>query len=257
MFEAPKTDKESSTMRKRHAKDIANKIESVTVRRIVDESPDTSYYGEYSDTRASEFSIDRAHSLDCASVVPGAKAAQTVLEHAQQTVAELQALEPSADTLEWEALETAYYLLDGLSEEVTECDCGDDMGRHEFRYFNPSFDYVKADGSLQEPNTAEEVRKYVAQDYARMEDLNQGGWCFVGVKAEAEISIPSGSGYSTLQKIHSGGVWGYESDSSAADFAEVIKDELANLRSQLSALGFSKRAIAVAFKPENITEKDS
>jgi hypothetical protein len=37
----------------------------------------------------------------------------------------------------------------------------------------------------------------------------------------------------------------------------VQADELANLRSQLSALGFSKRAIAMAFKPENITEKDS
>ena len=151
-----------------------NKIESVTVRRIVDESPDTSYYGEYSDTRASEFSIDRAH-----------------------------------------------------------------MGRHEYRYFNPSLNYVDGSGELREGNTAEEVRKYVAQDYARMEDLNQGRWCFVGVKAEAEISIPSGSGYSTLQKIHSGGVWGFESDSSAAYFAEVIKDELADLRGQLKALGFS------------------
>ena len=232
-----------------------NKIESVTVRKICDESPDTSYYGEYSNKRTSEFSIDRAHSLDCASVVPGAKAAQTVLEHACGTVAELQALEPTSDTLEWEALETAYYLLDGLSEEVTECDCGErgDMGRHEYRYFNPSLNYVDGSGELREGNTAEEVRKYVAQDYARMEDLNQGRWCFVGVKAEAEISIPSGSGYSTLQKIHSGGVWGFESDSSAAVFAEVIKDELADLRGQLKALGFSTRAISKAF--QNVQEQ--
>jgi hypothetical protein len=236
-----------------------NKIESVTVRRIVDDSPDTSYYGEYSNKRTSEFSIDRAHSLDCASVVPGAKAAQTILEHARGTVADLQALEPSADTLEWDALDTAYYLLDGLVDEVLDCDCGErgDMGRHEYRYFNPSLNYVDGSGELREGNTAEEVRKYVAQDYARMEDLNRGGWCFVGVKAEAEISIPAGSGYSTSQTIHSGGLWGIESDSGESCFAEAQADELANLRSQLSALGFSKRAIAMAFKPENITEKDS
>jgi hypothetical protein len=231
------------------SKRIANKIESVTVRKIFDESPDTSYYGEYSNTRASEFSIDRAHSTDCASVVPGSKAAQTFLEHARGTVAELQALEPSVETLEWEALEDAYNVLDGLVDEVVECDCGErgDMGRHEFRYFNPSFNYLRADGSLQEGHTAEEVRKYVAQDYARMESLNRGDWSYIGIKAEAEISIPSGS-YSTLQTIHSGGLWGIESDSDKSYFAEVQADELANLRAQLSALGFSKRAIAAAFK---------
>ena len=240
------------------SKRIANKIESVTIRKMFDESPDTSYYGEYSNKRTSEFSIDRAHSSDCASVIPGAKAAQATLEHARGTVAEYQALEPSAETAEWQALEDAYYLLDGLCDEVLECDCGErgDMGRHEYRFFNPSFNYIQADGSLLAPNTAEEVRKYVAQDYARMEDLNRGGWCYIGIKAEAEISIPSGN-YSTLQTIHSGGLWGIESDSDKSYFAEVQGEQLADLRAQLSALGFSKRAIAVAFKPENITEKDS
>ena len=245
-----------------------NKIKSVTVRRIGDESPDTSYYGEYSNKRTSEFSIDRAHSLDCASVVPGAKAAQTILEHAQQTVGDLHnavlaqyngTLANEVLDLERDALDEAYDLLGSLVDEVVECDCGEcgDMCRHEFRYFNPSFNYVDASGKLVNGNTAEEVRKCVAQDYARMESLNRGDWCFVGVKAEAEISIPSGSGYSTSQTIHSGGLWGIESDSGESCFAEVQADELANLRSQLSALGFSKRAIAMAFKPENITEKDS
>jgi hypothetical protein len=225
---------------------------------MFDESPDTSHMGEYSQRRTSEFSIDRAHSSDCASVIPGAKAAQATLEHARGTVAEYQALEPSAETAEWQALEDAYYLLDGLCDEVLECDCGErgDMGRHEYRFFNPSFNYIQADGSLLAPNTAEEVRKYVAQDYARMESLYRGDWCYIGIKAEAKISIPSGN-YSTLQTIHSGGLWGIESDSDKSYFAEVQADELADLRAQLSALGFSKRAIAVAFKPENITEKDS
>ena len=43
---------------------------------------------------------------------------------ARGTVAEYQALEPNGDTLEWEALEEAYNLLDQLADEATECDCG-------------------------------------------------------------------------------------------------------------------------------------
>ena len=45
----------------------SKRILSVTVKRMVDDSPDTSWLGEYSDTRKSEFSIDRAHAEDCAS----------------------------------------------------------------------------------------------------------------------------------------------------------------------------------------------
>ena len=94
----------------------------------------------------------------------------------------------------------------------------------------------------------------VTVHYARMESANRGDWCMVGVRAEAEISIPTGPGYSTLQTIHSGGLWGIESNSGADYIASVEKDELDNLRAQLTALGFSKRAIAMAFK--DVQHKD-
>src|SRR5260370_9410628 len=41
------------------------RILSVTIRRMVDDSPDTSWLGEYSSKCTSEFSIDRAHAEDC------------------------------------------------------------------------------------------------------------------------------------------------------------------------------------------------
>ena len=59
--------KTNSKKSKRIAK-TGNRILSVVIRRMYDESPDTSWLGEYSNSRESEFSIDRAHSEDCASV---------------------------------------------------------------------------------------------------------------------------------------------------------------------------------------------
>ena len=41
------------------------RIHKVTIKRTVDDSPDTSWLGEYSNDSASDYSIDRKHSLDC------------------------------------------------------------------------------------------------------------------------------------------------------------------------------------------------
>jgi hypothetical protein len=211
-----------------------NQIIDVKIRRLVDESPDTSYLGEYSNNPTSEFSIDRAHSEDCASVSLVAKQAKETLEHAQQTVADLHnaVLAQYNGTLanekldrEKDALDEAYNLLGELADEVSECDCAErgDMERNEYRYFNPSFNYVDKNGNPADGLTPEEVRKYTRQDYERMESLNAGQWGYIGIKAEATIAIPSQSSpnISTRQTIHSGGVWGCESDMSRTDFEEV------------------------------------
>jgi hypothetical protein len=241
-----------------------NKILSVTIRRMVDESPDTSWMGEYSQKQTSAYSIDRAHSEDCASVSLEAKKAKETLEHAQQTVGDLdnavlaqyngtQANEKL--DLERDALDEAYNQLGELADEVIECDCDErgDMQRNEYRYFNPSFNYVTKDGKLEEGLTDEEVRKYVRQDYERMQSLNRGDWCFIDIRADAKIGIPAGEdsigrqGY-IVQKITSGGLSGIESDSDKAYIESVEKDELDNLRDVLLSFGFSRRAISTAFK---------
>jgi hypothetical protein len=229
------------------------RILSVKLKKIVDDSqPDTSWIGEYSDTRTSEFSIDRAHAEDCASVVPFSEEGQRTLVNARAYIAEEQSKLPDADSREWQDFEDAYSILDGLTE-TPECDCSVILHR-EYRYFNPSFNYVDKTGKPTDGLTPEDVRKYVRQDYERMESLNRGSWCFVGVRADAEIAIVENvvSGPArfpiTSQTITSGGLWGIESDSDREYLESVQQEELSDLKTQLLALGFSKRAISNAFK---------
>jgi len=219
------------------------RILSVTVRRIPDDSPDTSMLGEYSRRPESEYTIDRAHSEDCASVVPANKEAQQTLINARGTVAELQK-EEQADTQEWEALEDAYNLLDSLAEGLQDCDCGEcgDMERNQYRYFNPNWQNYIGD-------TEENIRKYCRQDYKRMESFNRGDWYYLGIRADARVTVLHGR----IQAITSGFLWGIESDSDREYLESVEKEELADLKLQLKALGFSTRAISTAFK--NIERK--
>src|SRR5438876_926107 len=173
------------------------RILSVTLKKMVDDSPDTSHLGEYANRPNSEFSIDRAHSEDCASVLPSVQDAKKTLEHVQQTVADLHndVLAQYNGTLanekldaEKDALDEAYDTLSELIDSLDECDCGfGHWNNREYRYFNPSFNYVDEQGKALPENTPEEVRKYVRQDYERMESLNRGDWFYIGIRAEAEV----------------------------------------------------------------------
>ena len=42
------------------------RISKVTIKRMTDSDPDTSYLGQYSDRAKTDYAIDRRHSLDCA-----------------------------------------------------------------------------------------------------------------------------------------------------------------------------------------------
>lgn len=211
------------------------RIHKVVVKRMVDDSPDTSWLGEYANSPTSEFSIDRKHALDCQAQPfnqPTAEG-QRILDNANDYLQEVEGVE-----------DEAYEILESLRDGDCTCDEGGDMERNEYRYFNPSFNYVDKHGKLVDGNTPDEVRKYVRQDYERMEDLNRGGWYFVGVAAEAQIQLTY---FGPFQDISSGGLWGIESDSGDY-FKEVEAEQLSELRQQLHALGFSQRAISAAFK---------
>jgi hypothetical protein len=192
---------------RQHQSQPAKRIHKVTIKRMIDESPDTSRLGEYSSNQLSYLSIDRSHDLDCPE--------QEYNEH----------------------------------PEGYECNCsGGDRGRNEYRYFNPSFNYVDKNGQPQGMTEAD-VIKYTRQDYERMERLNAGGWCFVGVRADAEYSLEAGMhGERLMQRLHSGGCWGIESDSDKDHFKSIEDEELSGLEAQLHAIGFSKRAIAAAMR---------
>jgi hypothetical protein len=119
----------------------------------------------------------------------------------------------------------------------------------EFRCFKPC-----AGG---EEVGTKEYYEYGMQDYKRMEALNRGDWSFVSIAAEATILTPVNCTPAAhlINRIHSGGLWGIESDSDKEYLEEVKRDELAGLRQALSILGFSKRQIDKAFKNVEEDEK--
>lgn len=91
---------------------------------------------------------------------------------------------------------------------------------------------------------------YLEQDdfLGRLEQYNNGVFEFIGIRARAEYCVGTGDGYSIVQEVTSGGLWGIESDSNAEYLKDIEQEELNSLRGQLSAIGFSKRAISAAFR---------
>lgn len=120
-----------------------------------------------------------------------------------------------------------------------------DMERNEYRYFNPSSNYVDKHDKLRDGITPDECRTYVEQDYKRMESLNRGDWCYVGIYAIAHVQLLDGG---PVQEIHSVGLWGIESDSDDSYFNDVRDKEIGSLIAQLQALGCSEQAIQRAVK---------
>jgi len=230
---------------------------------MIDESPDTSWLGEYSSKCASQFTIDRKHSEDCIeNDTPQKEKLERIAEaiESDRPVCEdhTQQFDCDCDICQEEK---AYTEAMETIRELAECDCGEhgDMGRNEFRYFNPSFNYVTKTDDPSDGLTVEEVRKYVRQDYDRMESLNRGDWCFIGIRAEAEVianveTDGPGKWHGVVQTISSGGLWGIESDSERSYIEEEQRHQSADLKTELLALGFSKRAITSAFK--NIREEN-
>ncbi len=112
-----------------------------------------------------------------------------------------------------------------------------DMERGDYRYWSPA-------------NTAEETgnQDSVEQDYQRSESLSGGDWCFMGVWCEAEVQLAS----AVCQHIRSGGLWGIESDSDDDYLDQVECEQLAELREQLFAIGFTQLQIDTAFKQRKV-----
>ena len=223
----------------------SKRILSVTIRRMIDESPDTSYLGEYSNRPKTEYAIDRAHYEDCI-INTHTETDETECANCGKPKGKHGSVEMSCpDSEEPETWSENY------SFEPISCDCDErgDMGRNEFRYFNGPVENYKGLPDAK-------IRKYVRQDYERMESLNAGNWCYIGIRAEAKVVVvPFSNDHGVVvQRITSGGLFGVESDADRSYLDEIQKDELANLKAELLALGFSTRAIATAFK--NVQEVD-
>lgn len=96
--------------------------------------------------------------------------------------------------------------------------------------YDPDLSYLEQD--YKDPNiTAEEAAEMRAQDAERLAAYNRGEWYCVGVRAIAEIVIPTSveGGWIIKSKIVSPGLWGIESDSEDGYLEEIGKEELAQL----------------------------
>jgi hypothetical protein len=213
---------------------MSKRILSIRTITETDTDPDTSYLGQYSHS-ASEFSINRCHTLDCA--INGDTSA--TVDRLERAIAYLDQQRLGAmvdDELTYTSVSEAQDILIQAQEDATACDCeqSGDWTRGELQYFTPNVGNYKG-----LPDS--KIREYVSQAYQRMERLNAGDWSYIGIRVEAEIVVDD-----TAQTVSSGGLWGIESD--AEYIASVIQDELSDLRGTLHELGFSKRAIATACK---------
>lgn len=112
-----------------------------------------------------------------------------------------------------------------------------DYERGRYRWFNPAMTGEETGN----PDSPE-------QDYRRMEDYNRGSWWMVGIWAEARVILTG----DVAQTVRSGGLWGIESDSDEDHFNEVEAEELASLRTELKAMGFTSTAIKRAFAAHKV-----
>ena len=119
-----------------------------------------------------------------------------------------------------------------------------ERGRN-FRYFRPG---ISGSEPIPDDDT---YKKYALQDYERMRKYNNQYWYMMGIMATAQYVLPDSN---VVQEMHSGGLWGIESDSGDDYISEVENEELYTLRDQLAKIGFGKRAIAQAYK--NVQHKD-
>lgn len=192
-------------------KATTKRIQTVSIKRMFDDSPDTSWLGEYSNSSSGLFVIDRDHGPDC--------------------------------PMHWADN-------DCTDDDERDCSCISHDSRT-FRYFHPGsvekFDpnasWIPAGTENKRTHWFDAMQDNAEADYRRMEALNEGDFCFIGIRAEARIVIEN-----VCQDITSGGLWGIESDSDAAYLKEIESEQLAELRSQLEAIGFSKRAVSAAFR---------
>lgn len=82
-------------------------------------------------------------------------------------------------------------------------------------------------------------------DRERLRAYRRDEWTLVGVYATAEVQTRK---QSTIQTIRSSGLWGVENDSSKDYFDELRDEQLAELREELEAIGFSPEEITDSFR---------
>ena len=208
---------------------MKNHIEKIWIEKQQDEQPDTSMIGEYTDKKS-----DWVICVHCGEFVVIAEKNQARFDELECEIDLLRDGAQEDDTAE----KLAAYRAELQTLILHDCP----HSSRNFNYFKP---YAAG-----EKEGSEDYQTYGKQDFKRMTGFNHQSWYFVGIAAKAEIKTTTG----TIQTIRSGGLWGIESD--AGDYLEqVAQEQLAELRAELTALNFGKRAIDHAFQDVETIEK--
>lgn len=204
----------------------AKEIRSITMHRVVDTDPDLSYLGSYSNSPGE-------HAIPTYGPEVGDSA------NCNWCGEEIRADDNGVGGIVWchhfgSTVCNDYPV--GSVEDGDTAEPDDDYrprgyDSSKYRYFNPVWQNYAGE-------SPEDIARYVRADFERMESYGNDGWGMVGVYAQAEIVVAG-----TIQEVHSGGLYGIESDSDESYFAEIEKEELSALVTILEELGFERTAI--------------
>jgi hypothetical protein len=119
-------------------------------------------------------------------------------------------------------------------------------GWNEYKYFIPAISYKEHWKDLHKMGYSKGncdylARSYNYQDYRRMERLNNGDWCYIGIRAKAEVSYPIFGNSHRLEHFTSGGLYGIESDSDNSYIKEIEQEQLDDLKEHLKTFNVSIR----------------
>lgn len=191
-----------------------SKLLEVKIKALIDESPDTSWLGEYTD-KAEPWNICR----HCGEYLHDAEKGS---ERKAAIEADLGDMLDDTNCLQYEP--DFWANVGRLRHELTT------LTEHDCPHFNREYNCFKPYAGGEEEGT-EDYRKNGLQDFKRMEELNRGDWNFIGIVAKAIIQMSNGH----VQVPRSAGIWGIESDS--GDYLnEVGQEQLEELKAELVEL---------------------
>ena len=95
---------------------------TLTIKRMTDESPDTSWLGEYSNTAETEYAIDRKHAEDCQSLEHNHRSGLDQLERAIAYLETVRNLGEPPENIYWASADESQDLLVALSSSLR-CFC--------------------------------------------------------------------------------------------------------------------------------------
>jgi len=195
------------------------------MRLEVEEYPDTSWIGEYTN-KDDAFIVDRRHGF-----LYGDWEEEPFEPDPQDYATEDEYDEAMVDY----ALVYDEWNDKGRREILAEVSNRYQWG--EYRYFKPCAGgenepggkYTDQEG-IEHTISVEEWTKWAVQDYERVESMNRGDWCFVGVVVEIDAPVCSRCGH--VERL-TASLWGIASDSDDSYFEEVRDDLIRELQHDL------------------------